>query len=101
MPANNPGKSALGLSIALSRSESDNNRTKKPGEAFCIEPSRPSDYSRYWCGIAEEYHQSEKISAKKIRRSAPRELLDNLSLRLVFTAQFTKILRQTILHHQR
>lgn len=71
-------------------------------------------------GIAEEYHQSVKYSAAQAgerpgglpeavmqaaRRGASLEtmtaLLDKLSTRLVVTAHPTKILRQTILHHQK
>jgi phosphoenolpyruvate carboxylase len=67
-------------------------------------------------GIAEEYHQSIKLSgqgrqgvadavssARQQNRSAQEleELLSKLSTRLVITAHPTKILRQTILHHQK
>ncbi len=70
-------------------------------------------------GIAEEYHQSEKFSmaytgepqgvmqAVKQAREADipwlkvDEALRRITTRLVFTAHPTKILRQTILHHQR
>ncbi len=70
-------------------------------------------------GIAEEYHQSEKFNtshqgehqglveavckAQKQHYSLPdfEALLENLSARLVITAHPTKILRQTILHHQK
>lgn len=70
-------------------------------------------------GIAEEYHQSEKFSTATQRedqglteaiRKAKQQgyalpkletLLDKLTARLVITAHPTKILRQTILHHQK
>lgn len=70
-------------------------------------------------GIAEEYHQSEKLStvqqgehqglAEAVSRAksqgyslpALETLLSDLSARLVITAHPTKILRQTILHHQK
>lgn len=70
-------------------------------------------------GIAEEYHQSVKYNAaqpgereglseaifqarqRDISPEAVNALLDKLSTRLVITAHPTKILRQTILHHQK
>ena len=70
-------------------------------------------------GIAEEYHQSRKFSATKtsgqqgfpaamaalkasgLSSQQVKTMLGQVSLRLVFTAHPTKILRQTILHHQR
>jgi phosphoenolpyruvate carboxylase len=70
-------------------------------------------------GIAEEYHQSEKFNTSHQGEhqglmeavSKAREkhdslfdlskLLENISARLVITAHPTKILRQTILHHQK
>jgi phosphoenolpyruvate carboxylase len=70
-------------------------------------------------GIAEEYHQSEKFSgaqspdrqglseavqAARTHGYSPEAfetLIGKLSARLVITAHPTKILRQTILHHQK
>jgi phosphoenolpyruvate carboxylase len=70
-------------------------------------------------GIAEEYHQSEKFNttqqnnhqglteairdARQNGYSLPEleNVLDDISARLVITAHPTKILRQTILHHQK
>lgn len=70
-------------------------------------------------GIAEEYHQSEKFNtaqqdknqgiteavhqAQQKGYSLPEleKVLDDISARLVITAHPTKILRQTILHHQK
>jgi len=67
-------------------------------------------------GIAEEYHQSIKLSGlgrqsvsdaintgrkKQIPTKQLKSILENLSTRLVITAHPTKILRQTILHHQK
>jgi phosphoenolpyruvate carboxylase len=70
-------------------------------------------------GIAEEYHQSERFSStvqgehqgltdavykarqQGVSRSDMEKLLERLSARLVITAHPTKILRQTILHHQK
>jgi phosphoenolpyruvate carboxylase len=70
-------------------------------------------------GIAEEYHQSEKFNTpqssggkglsdviqKAHQQETPLEsletLIGKLSARLVITAHPTKILRQTILHHQK
>ncbi|MEB3286351.1 MAG: phosphoenolpyruvate carboxylase [Vampirovibrionales bacterium] len=70
-------------------------------------------------GIAEEFHQSLKFNANAnqqeqtgivqtvagaqaagLEKAQYKALLDDISLRLVFTAHPTKILRQTILHHQ-
>lgn len=70
-------------------------------------------------GIAEEYHQSEKFNtpeqgkhqglpdtvrqARQLGYTLPtlKKLLGDMSARLVITAHPTKILRQTILHHQK
>ncbi len=70
-------------------------------------------------GIAEEFHQSRKFDMAHSRsdQGLPHffalakekedasalmdQLLEQVSVRLVFTAHPTKILRQTILHHQR
>jgi phosphoenolpyruvate carboxylase len=70
-------------------------------------------------GIAEEFHQSEKFNAahaggnqglpeaiaqantNNLPLSELKVLLNDLDTRLVITAHPTKILRQTILHHQR
>lgn len=70
-------------------------------------------------GIAEEYHQSVKFSAvyqgehqgltQAVSRAQEagvplsrfQQLVESISARLVITAHPTKILRQTILHHQR
>ncbi|WP_373533550.1 phosphoenolpyruvate carboxylase [Vampirovibrio sp.] len=70
-------------------------------------------------GIAEEYHQSEKFNtthhgtpqgltgavneAKAQGYSLPEleQVIDDIDARLVITAHPTKILRQTILHHQK
>jgi phosphoenolpyruvate carboxylase len=67
-------------------------------------------------GIAEEYHQSIKLSGlgrqsvadainagrkRQISAQQLKSILENLSTRLVITAHPTKILRQTILHHQK
>lgn len=70
-------------------------------------------------GIAEEFHQSEKFSLtysgkpqgltnavseareNEVSFEQVSQALEKITTRLVFTAHPTKILRQTILHHQR
>jgi phosphoenolpyruvate carboxylase len=70
-------------------------------------------------GIAEEFHQSEKFNTANqepsqgilaaIRKASDAQIplsqlkatIDRLNARLVITAHPTKILRQTILHHQK
>ncbi len=67
-------------------------------------------------GIVEEFHQSEKFRAaptqglagaifqarnRKIDASRLKKIISKIAMRLVITAHPTKILRQTVLHHQK